>query len=47
MIKIDYREDGIRVEGGNLLEFFTEDMFPLRVEFQTWKERGICLAERK
>ena len=34
MIKIEYKEDGIRVEAENLVDFFSEDLLPLKVQFK-------------
>jgi len=33
MIKIEYKEDGIKVEAENLSDFFSEDLLPLKVKF--------------
>ena len=34
MIKIDYKEDEIKVEAENLSDFFSEDLLPLKVQFK-------------
>jgi hypothetical protein len=41
MIKIEYKEDGIKVESENLSDFFSDEHLPLKVQFQRQVSKNI------